>query len=62
MTLNRIIVRTLFALLAIFSVLLTSDAAWAQTTGAIRGIVWDEDELELELAARLRVPEVRQFR
>jgi hypothetical protein len=47
MALNRIFARTLFALLAIFSVLLTSDAAWAQTTGSIRGIVWDEEELEL---------------
>jgi hypothetical protein len=26
---------------------LTSDAAWAQTTGQIRGVVWDEEELEL---------------
>jgi hypothetical protein len=44
---NRTIVRTFFAFLAIFSVLLSSEIAFAQTTGQIRGIVMDEDELPI---------------
>ena len=47
MQIKRTIVQTLFAVLAIFSTLLVSDAAWAQTTGQLRGVVWDEDEIEL---------------